>query len=425
MGNIKDPPPTPPIKGGEWNVKLLKETKMKQGWEYKKLGEVCSKITDGSHNPPKGIDHSDYRMISSQNVFDDEIRISSDNVRYLTEQDFAAENKRTALQPGIVLLTIVGTIGRACVVKGDEGKIVLQRSVAALSPTNDVLPRFLMFSLIGKRNELNAEARGIAQKGIYLKQLSTLQIPHPPLSQQQTIVAELDKINEIIDLKKAQLKDLDLLAQSIFYEMFGDPIENPKGWEVHSMPDVCSIIDGDRGKNYPKQDEFFENGYCLFLNAKNVTSRGFDFEVCSFISKEKDEILRKGKLQRGDVVLTTRGTIGNLAYYNSIVPYEHMRINSGMVILRMKKEFIDEVFFIRQFGFHLDNVKQRIASGSAQPQLPISTMNKINIVLPPLSLQQSFASKIQAIESQKSSIKQSLADVETLLASRMDYWFGQ
>ena len=96
------------------------------------------------------------------------------------------------------------------------------------------------------------------------------------------------------------------------------------------------IIDGDRGKNYPKSNEFLEKkeGYCLFLSAANVTKEGFNFSDNQFISKEKDELLRKGKLTRNDIVITTRGTVGNMAMYDSSVPFEHVRINSGMVILR-------------------------------------------------------------------------------------------
>ena len=118
---------------------------MKQGWEYKKLGEICSLISDGSHNPPKGINHSTYRMISSQNVFDDNLLITDSNVRYITESDYLIEDKRTKLKNGVVLLTIVGTIGRSCVLKGNEGCLTLQRSVAALHPTNIIKSRFLMY----------------------------------------------------------------------------------------------------------------------------------------------------------------------------------------------------------------------------------------------------------------------------------------
>lgn len=110
------------------------------------------------------------------------------------------------------------------------------------------------------------------------------------------------------------------------------------------MGDVATIIDGDRGSNYPKQDEFLDNGFCLFLNAGNVTSEGFIFENNSFISEDKDNALRKGKLRRGDIVYTTRGTIGNVAYYKDSVPFENIRINSGMIILRVNEELIDAEF---------------------------------------------------------------------------------
>lgn len=85
------------------------------------------------------------------------------------------------------------------------------------------------------------------------------------------------------------------------------------------MSEIVDIIDGDRGTNYPKQDDFSENGFCLFLNTGNVRKEGFSFETNVFITKEKDSALRKGKLQRDDIVYTTRGTVGNVGYYSSKV----------------------------------------------------------------------------------------------------------
>lgn len=116
----------------------------------------------------------------------------------------------------------------------------------------------------------------------------------------------------------------------------------------YTIGQLAEIIDGDRGKNYPKQDEFYPQGYCLFLNTGNVTKEGLIFEENQFITKEKDEALRKGKLKRGDIVYTTRGTVGNAGYYNSNVPYENVRINSGMVILRANVEIVDARFLLKQ-----------------------------------------------------------------------------
>ena len=94
------------------------------------------------------------------------------------------------------------------------------------------------------------------------------------------------------------------------------------------------LIDGDRGKNYPKHTDFNQMGHCLFLSAKNVTVNGFEFSDTTYISKEKDEQLRAGKLVRGDIVLTTRGTIGNVGLYDDQIKQEHIRVNSGMMIFR-------------------------------------------------------------------------------------------
>jgi type I restriction enzyme S subunit len=115
-------------------------------------------------------------------------------------------------------------------------------------------------------------------------------------------------------------------------------------WKECKLGDApFEIIDGDRGADYPKQNEFYQNGYCLFLSTKNVTSNGFSFNECYFITKEKDEILRKGKLQRNDIVLTTRGTVGNIGFFNEKIPFKNVRINSGMVIIRPNpKEILPE-----------------------------------------------------------------------------------
>jgi len=144
------------------------------------------------------------------------------------------------------------------------------------------------------------------------------------------------------------------------------------------------IIDGDRGKSYPKHSDFSDDGHCLFLNATNVTAYGFDFSECQFISEQKDEGLRKGKLARNDVVLTTRGTLGNTALYNDSIPYDHVRINSGMVIMRTD---IEKLLPLYLYGFlrspRFKKQVEQLRSGVAQPQLPIRDINKIKFLLPP------------------------------------------
>ena len=160
----------------------------------------------------------------------------------------------------------------------------------------------------------------------------------------------------------------------------------------YTIGQLAEIIDGDRGKNYPKQDEFYPQGYCLFLNTGNVTKEGLIFEENQFIMKEKDEALRKGKLKRGDIVYTTRGTVGNAGYYNSSVPYENVRINSGMVILRSNGEIVDSRFLyqILKSEYYRPYFKQ-YCTGSAQPQLPIKNFSQIYLNVPDIKTQHRIA----------------------------------
>lgn len=388
---------------------------MREGWEYKKLGELCTSISDGSHNPPKGIDHSLYRMISSQNVFDDNLQITEDNVRYITESDHLCENKRTKLQKDVVLLTIVGTIGRSCVLKGNEGCLTLQRSVAALHPSDQIMPRYLMHCLIGNRHTLNQEAHGIAQKGIYLKQLSSLSIPLPPKSTQLAIVSELDKINELIRLKKEQLKDFDNLAQSLFYEMFGDPVENEKGWEVKKLKEIATekLSYGSGASAVPF------NTSVRYIRITDINEYGElkDEKVSPNIFEEKY------LLAEGDILFARSGaTVGKT--------YLHKRnkipcIYAGYLIrLRPNEKLVlpNYVYYYTKSNYYKSFIcaNQRVV---AQPNINAKQYGDLELPLPPLPLQQLFAQRIEQIEHQKSEVQKAITDLETLLASRMQYWF--
>ena len=173
-----------------------------------------------------------------------------------------------------------------------------------------------------------------------------------------------------------------------------------RGWQNHTFELApLEIIDGDRGKEYPKQNEFFDDGYCLFLDAGNVTADGFDFSQCHFISEQKDQALRKGRLKREDVVLTTRGTIGNIGLFGDNVSYENLRINSGMVILRAKPAELSPAFlyhYLRAPGFK--GQVNSFRSGVAQPQLPIRDLKRIQIPLPSVNIQHRIADILSAYD---------------------------
>ena len=257
-------------------------------------------------------------------------------------------------------------------------------------------------------------------KRYWISKYTELQIPLPPLEIQQKIANALDRASALIDKRKAQIAKLDLLIKSQFIEMFGDPVTNPKGWGKFKLENIFEIIDGDRGAQYPKQADFFDEEYCLFLNASNVTPQGFQFNTCQFITAQKDAQLRKGKLKRHDIIVTTRGTIGNTAYYDDTITYKNIRINSGMVILRHKKDIEPQYFIVY---FKNKKVFKNLVSGTAQPQMPINNMKRALVPLPPLSLQNQFANFVQQVEAQKSLFRQSLAKLKLNYKSLMQKCF--
>lgn len=385
-----------------------------------RLGEICTVV---SGTTPKST-HPEYWGGDLNWVTPAELTDESDVIyesqRKITQQA-VIDSSLKAFPVGTVLLSSRAPIGKVAIA-GIE--MYCNQGFKNLICSEKIYNRYLYHFLRDKTVFLNSLGRGATFKEISKSIVEDIEIPLPSLDEQRKIAAVLDKVSDLIAKRRRQLGKLDELVKSQFVEMFGDPVVNSMGVDTQPMTELCEIIDGDRGKNYPTTDEFSDKGYCLFLNAKNVTSQGFNFDTCLFVTKEKDEALRKGKLIRGDVVLTTRGTLGNLAFYTEEIPYEHVRINSGMVILRMKQDMIDEVYFIEQFKMQLAEIKEKIASGSAQPQLPISAMNKIQMIVPNLEKQKQFAAFVTLTDKSKAAIQKSMKNLETLKKSLMQTYFG-
>lgn len=186
------------------------------------------------------------------------------------------------------------------------------------------------------------------------------------------------------------------------------------------------FIDGDRGVNYPSKSELSKNGDCLFLNTGNVTSTGFVFDSIDFISFEKDQKLRKGKAAHEDIIMTTRGTVGNVAFFDPTLPFEHIRINSGMVIVRTDKNEYLPYFLYLFFRSELFR-KQCLTngSGSAQPQLPISALKNISIPKLSTKTQQTIIDVIQKLDKKIELNNKINAELEAMAKLIYDYWFVQ
>ena len=168
---------------------------------------------------------------------------------------------------------------------------------------------------------------------------------------------------------------------------------------LNTYDNVINIIDGDRGINYPKESDFYDDEYCLFLNAGNVTKNGFNFSNKSFITLKKDNELRNGKLRRNDVVLTTRGTVGNVALYDDSISFENIRINSGMVINRVKSNKLLPQYLYQFMQSSIFDFQVKKANfGSAQPQLTKKGIAKFNIAYPSIKEQRKVCSFLSLLD---------------------------
>ncbi|WP_052147649.1 MULTISPECIES: restriction endonuclease subunit S [Gammaproteobacteria] len=186
----------------------------------------------------------------------------------------------------------------------------------------------------------------------------------------------------------------------------------PEGWSFKTLDNAkIKVIDGDRGKEYPKASDFLETGYCLFLSAKNVTKAGFLFEDLQFINEDKDKKLRKGRVERGNIVLTTRGSVGQFAYYDNSIPYDVIRINSGMVVIdATQSELLPEFFYALCRSFIVAKQIEAASFGSAQPQLTVGIIKGIKLPIPSLPEQKKIAQILSTWDKAITTTEQLLAN---------------
>ena len=372
---------------------------MKHNWEYKKLGEVCEVINGlwTGKRPP----FVKVGVIRNTN-FTKDCTLDDSDIFY-TDVEEKAYKKKKLLKGDIIIEKSGGSekqpVGRP-VLFDLEGEFSFSNFTSVLRiNAEELLPSFLHKALIkiyfqGETRPLQSKTTGIHNLD-FNKYLQFI-IPLPPLPIQQKIVAELDKVCLIIEKKKQQLKELDKLAQAIFYDMFGDPVENEKGWEVKKWEDVFITKTGKLNANamvvggkYPfftcSKESYFIDNYAfdceaLLLAGNNATA---NYDVKHY----------KGKFnayQRTYVL--TLSIEGCYSFFKTV-------LESKLSIL------------------------QEQSIGGMTKYLTLGILNNLSFIVPPLSLQQSFAAKIEAIEKQKELISRSIKEAQTLFDERMDYWF--
>lgn len=297
-------------------------------------------------------------------------------------------------------------------------KCCIGRGLASFRATAMTTNSYLYYFLKHSRTKLESLGTGSTFKAIGKDALSKFPIPVPSIEEQKAICSLLDKLSRVIEAKKEQLKELDNLAQAIFYDMFGDPITNDKGWEVKKMGDFGSF---QRGLLLQKKD-FVENGCpCIHYGQLHTSFGAYTTKHLTTISQElfsKSKIAHKGDLI---LALTSEDVEGSCKSTAWLGDYD-IAVGSDAAIFSHNQDGIYLSFYTRTKAFY--NEKDKYARGFKVTHIKTSDIATFPICLPPLPLQQAFAEKVEAIERQKELINQSIREVQTLFDSRMDYWFS-
>ena len=308
------------------------------------------------------------------------------------------------------------------------GKFFLNDSGLTLKSTNSVLSQEYLDSYILSINDkIYTLGRGLAQKNLKVEDLLKLKIYVPSQQQQNVIVSELNNLNKLIALKKKQIEDLETLSQSIFYEMFGDPVVNEKKWEVKKLGDISTLISNG---NTPKggSEVYVEKGY-LFLRSQNVWKNRLELDDVAFIDAPTHAKLKKSILMHNDLLITKTGRIntensslGRTALFEG--EDGSANINGHVYLVRLKKGMMHKfVLYILISNAYRELIRKTCVGGIDKRQLNRNHIEDFPIIFPPIDLQSEYVKRVEIIEHQKSLLNSTVKDLETLLASRMQYWF--
>lgn len=390
------------------------------GWEWKRLVEVCEKITDGAHQSPKTIDKG--KPYITVRDIQGNGQIDFDGCKFISNEDFELLVKNNCKpNKGDVLLSKDGTVGKVSLVKDSTAFVVLS-SLAILSPSNNLLPEFLKNYLLSPyfvEAALNSKT-GAAIKRIVLKAIKEFYIPVPPLEEQKRIVQKLDALFERIDkaiaLLQKNIDAADNFMNSVLNDVFSDLEQNYKKVQLSEI--VSKLGDGLHGT--PKYDG---SGEYYFINGANIKDVGI--VVNENTKKVNVEEYQKYKKELNDrtILISINGTIGNVGIYNN-----EMCILGKSACYFNLLDGIDKIYItyvIRSVSFQ-EYIRNN-ATGATIKNVSLKTMRESKLIVPPLKIQQKVVAYLDNISAQieqvKSSQQQKMQNLLDLKSSILDQAF--
>lgn len=369
-------------------ARRFKEFENADDWVLRKLDNEVS-FFSGLTYSPKDVSNSGTLVLRSSNVKKGNIALK-DNV-YVNKNVVNSDNVQ---KNDIIVVVRNGSrnlIGKHAKISKPMNDTVIGAFMTGVRANNsDFINTLLDTKLFKKEIQKNL---GATINQITVGNFKKMSFNFPTDYEQKSIGSLFKNLDELITLQQHKLDKLKRVKAAYLTEMFpAEGEREPKrrfpgftgAWEERKLNQIAMVLDGDRGKNYPSESDLSGWGHTVFMSATNVTKNGFNFDTRQYITEEKTNALGNGKLQLDDIVVTSRGTLGNIAHYSSIVHNQipFARINSGMLILRSHDEFSPE--YITQYLKSPLGKKQidLISFGSAQPQLTKKDVNKYKIELP-------------------------------------------
>ncbi len=386
----------------------------KSKWEVKKLGEVCN-ILNGYAFKSNLFKEDGERIIRISNINNGFIDIA--DAVYFNIEDYNVDLSKFVIYKNDILIALSGAT------TGKIGKYILDnisylnQRVGLIRSKNNISNSFLYYYMRNKTKESLSLAYGVAQPNLSTKTIQNYVIPVPPLPEQQSIALELDAIQSLITKYKEQLDDYDNLAKSIFNEMFGDVVSNDKGWERKKLKDVTISHSNIKWNNFDNGADF----YYVDLSSVNRETKSIENPVK--INKNNAPSRAKQIIEKGDILFGTTRPL--LKRYCIVGEKFHNQIcSTGFCLMRPNKDVVIPLWLLYIVGDEkFYQYLQPLQSGVAYPAVTDAKILGYKFSLPPLPLQQAFATRITAIESQKDQVKQQITDLQTLFDSRMQYYF--
>ena len=377
-----------------------------------KLGEICE-IVSGS-TPKTGIEEywdGDVKWITPAEI-DDDSYIITDSVRKITELGV----KKTGLSPlpeGTVILSSRAPIGKVAIA-GCE--MYCNQGFKNLICSDIINNRYLYWFLKGNIAYLNSLGRGATFKEISKQIVSAIEINVPTLSEQKAAVSQLEKVNNIIRMRRQELQKLDELVKARFVELFGDTILNPFGWKKDLLGTVCDVRDGTHDS-----PQYYESGYPL-VTSKNVTGGKIDLTDCSLICEaDFKKISERSKVDIGDIIMPMIGTVGKPV----IVDIEPNFAIKNVSLIKFKADSRVLNTYIRallQSDYFDDAVLSKVRGGT-QKFISLGDIRKLEVLVPPMELQEQFATFIKQTDKSKVVVQKALDEAQTLFDSLMQEYF--